>query len=176
MNFLFLIPYLFSAFLINGNFDNDKVTIADIHAFHISRTSVNYDTQSKAYQLTIHVFVDDLTTCLEKKGYKNLNIGHKSESKITDQAIEKYIKEKVVLSDGKSIVLSYIGREFSEDGIALYCYFESSQTNFAKMLSVKNSLLFESFDDQKNIVDITKDKKRMGQLLCQLGSETQVLK
>jgi hypothetical protein len=149
--------------------------IDDIHAFHISRTTLNYDTPSKSYQLTIHIFIDDLTKCLENKGYKNLNIGSKSESKLTDEAVEKYIKEKVVLMDGKPIAMEYIGREFSEDGIAIYCYFETKEVVYSKNLSVKNALLLELFDDQKNIIDVTKDKKRIGQMLCQSGDEVQKL-
>ncbi len=147
----------------------------NVHAFHISRTTINYDTPSKSYQITIHIFIDDLTKCLELKGYKNLYIGSKSESKLTDEAVEKYVKEKVVLTDGKTIAMDYIGREFSEDGIALYCYFESKETVYSNKLTVKNALLMEAFDDQKNIIDVTKDKKRVGQLLCQVGSEVQKL-
>ncbi len=153
----------------NRDLLNDKL----YHAFHISRTTLNYDSPSMTYQLTIHIFIDDLTKCLEKKGYKNLNIGSKSESPHTDEALEKYIKEKVVLMDGKQIAIEFIGREFSEDGIALYCFFETKEAVYSKNLTVKNALLMELFDDQKNIIDLTKDKKRVGQLLCQVGSEVQ---
>jgi hypothetical protein len=166
---LLLVPF----YGINGNLDISKDKLN--HAFHLSRTTLNYDSPSMTYQLTLHIFIDDLTKCLEKKGYKNLNIGSKSESKLTDEALEKYIKEKVVLMDGKPIAIEYIGREFSEDGIALYCYFETKEVAYAKNLSVKNALLMELFEDQKNIIDVTKDKKRVGQMLCQLGDETQRL-
>lgn len=150
-----------------------KDSTESLHAFHISRTTLNYDSASKTYQLTIHIFIDDLTKCLEKKGYKNLNIGSKSESPQTDEALEKYIKEKVILTDGKPMAMDFIGREFSEDGIALYCYLETKEVVYSKNLTVKNALLMELFDDQKNIIDLTKDKKRVGQLLCQVGSEVQ---
>jgi hypothetical protein len=185
MNPLWVIPFILSKhifmklftllfFLISPLFNTEMKNV-NSHAFHISRTTLNYDTPTKTYQLTIHIFIDDLTKCLEKKGYKNLNIGSKSESKLTDEAVEKYIKEKMVLSDGKPIAIDYVGREFSEDGIALYCYFETKAVVYSKNLTVTNALLLELFEDQKNIVDVTKDKKRVGQLLCQSGSESQKL-
>jgi hypothetical protein len=136
-----------------------------IHEFHLSRTTINYNTESKTYQFTIHIFIDDLTKCLEKKGYKNLNIGGK-EAINTDEVIEKYIREKVILMADKAIAYTYLGREFSEDETALYIYLESMEAPARKNLAIKNSLLLEEFDDQKNIIDVTINNKRITQLLC----------
>jgi hypothetical protein len=135
------------------------------HEFHLSRTTINYNSQSKTYQFTIHIFIDDLTKCLEKKGFKNLNIGGK-EATNTDEAIEKYIRENVILMGDKAIPYTYLGREFSDDQIALLIYLESTESPVRKNLAIKNSLLLEEFNDQKNIIDITKDKFRITQLLC----------
>jgi hypothetical protein len=143
-----------------------SIYTASEHEFHISRTSLNYDSQSKTYQFTIHIFIDDLTKCLERKGYKNLNIGGK-EAPNTDTAIESYIREHVVLVGDKALPYTFLGREFSDDQIALYIYLESDEQAPRKNLAIKNNLLLEEFSDQKNIVDITRNKKRVATVLCE---------
>jgi hypothetical protein len=149
---------------------NDSLSKNVDHEFHLSRTTLNYDSQSQTYQFTINIFIDDLTKCLEKQGHKNLNIGGK-EAANTDKAIEAYLRTHLILMEEKAIPYTYLGREFSDDQIALYIYLESAESPARKNLAIKNSLLLEEFDDQKNIIDVTKDKKRVTQVLCEKGSD-----
>jgi hypothetical protein len=157
---------------INAN-HNVESPLFYIHEFHLSNTTINYNSNSKTYEFTIHIFIDDLTKCLELKGYKNLNIGGK-ESNLVDEAIEKYLREKVILMTDKAIAYTYLGREFSEDQIALYIYLESEEMPLIKKLGIKNSLLLESFDDQQNMVRITKDKRPVTQLVCSKDNDYKI--
>jgi hypothetical protein len=159
-----------SYFPDNQRRDNDSLQLIKDHEYHLSRTTLNYDSQSHTYQFTINIFIDDLTKCLEKQGHKNLNIGGKEASN-TDAVIEAYLRTHLILMEEKAIPYTYLGREFSDDQIALYIYLESAESPARKNLAIKNSLLLEEFDDQKNIIDVTKDKKRVTQVLCEKGAD-----
>jgi hypothetical protein len=166
----------FIAFQLNGMAPLNELrdsfpTSILFHEFHISRTTLNYDSKTKAYQMTVHIFIDDLEKCLLRKGHKNLRIGSEKELATTDEIIEKYLRENLILMSAKAIPYTFLGRELSEDATALYCYLESGETPSLVSLGIKNSLLLEEFQDQKNIIDVTRDKKRITQVLCQKGEE-----
>ena len=113
-----------------------KVIVSStLHDIHVSRTEVNYDTQTSSVQVTVHLFIDDLEKSLE--GRKNLKP-------------------------------TFIGKELSEDQIAFYCYLEYPINGLAKELGIKNNILTELYSDQKNMVFITKNKKRVASFLFDL--------
>jgi len=60
---------------------------------------------------------------------------------------------------------TFIGKEMSEDMVAVWCYLEIENVENIRELHVKNSILLEAFDDQKNIISITGPNKKKGYLL-----------
>lgn len=151
--------------------------LVDWHPIHISKTTINYDTKSQALQITAHVYIDDFETILGKRGYKNLNIGFDKEAPVAEEAIEKYLNEKIVLKSGKTILKSeYIGKELSEDRIAVYCYFEIPFKGNPAGLSILNTILHDLYEDQKNFTTITVDQKTRGFFMFEKGADPEIFK
>jgi hypothetical protein len=145
--------------------------IEDIHPIHISKTTINYDTKSKTLQITAHVYIDDLETILGTRGYKNLNIGFEKESSNADEAIVKYLNEKILIKSRNSILKAeYIGKELSEDKIAVYCYFEIPLKGKPENLTILNKILHDLYNDQKNFTTYTIDNKTKGFLMFEKES------
>ncbi len=71
----------------------------------------------------------------------------------------------VIALRGKIGAVAVIGKELSEDQIAFYCYLEYPINGLAKELGIKNNILTELYSDQKNMVFITKNKKRVASFL-----------
>ncbi len=131
------------------------------HDFHISRSEINYDVQSGDIQIAIHVFIDDFETALAASGVKKLNLCTKKESLDADLAMERYINKKLVFSIGGKIhSAKFIGKETSEDLMAVWCYLENSGMKNTHQMSIENKVLLEVFNDQKNIMDFTVNKKK----------------
>ena len=138
----------------------------EVHDFHLSRSEINYDTPSSTLQVTVHIFVDDLEKILAKGGKKNLRLGRDNEAAEADQAIADYLSQHQVLSGGGKVLKpSFIGKEPSEDFIAFYCYLEYEVPAGIKEVIIKNNILTELYDDQKNMVQVTKNKKRVSSFL-----------
>lgn len=55
-----------------------------------------------------------------------------------------------------------LGKEASEDLMAVWCYFEISGYKNLRQVKIENKILTELFNDQKNIVDVTVDKRKKG--------------
>lgn len=136
------------------------------HEFHVSRSEINYDTQSASFQVTIHVFIDDLEKALDSSGKSKLKLGTQAEAPNADQLIGQYLESRHTISlKGKKMQAEFLGKEWSEDMIAFYCYLEYPVSGTVSEVAIKNNILTELFDDQKNLVSVTKNKKRIASFL-----------
>src|SRR5690606_23716519 len=129
----------------------DAVTL---HPIHISVSEVRYDLLSQKLQVAIKIFADDLELALRDLGYTELKIGAPNESPLADEAIVNYLDKKFQVSLNGIIKRGeMLGRELSEDLIAVWCYLEYDVPSSGN-LSIQNEVLLETYDDQKNIMDI----------------------
>ena len=132
-----------------------------IHDFHISRTEINYDQKTHEIQIAAHLFIDDFESALVKLGSPKLHLCTPEEDQSTDDAIEKYLNNKMkVIIAGKPIIATFLGKETSSDKMAVWCYLEISNVKNISDLTIENKLLNEIYNDQKNITDFTVNKKR----------------
>lgn len=133
------------------------------HDFHLSRCEINYETASGDIQIAAHVFIDDLELALKKSGIHSLYICTPKESERAQAAIEAYMHQKLSFYvNGKKIVPIMLGKEASDDLMAVWCYFEISGNKNLRQLKIENKILTELFNDQKNIVDFTVNKRKKG--------------
>ena len=131
------------------------------HAFHISRWEVNYETASGDIQISGHLFIDDLEAAIARTGKTGLRIGTQDEDATADSQIEKYLLSKVIFTAGLSSVTPVmLGKELSRDKLAVWCYLEVQGAKNVGNISISNTILTDVYNDQKNIVDFTVDKRK----------------
>jgi hypothetical protein len=121
-----------------------------LHKFYVSTTSIKYIPEDRSLQITAQVFTDDFEFTLQKitSGIK-LNPDNKVE--MVDSLIKKYFKKNLVFKFKDSILqFDYLGKIYRNDLLVAYLeiLLDSTITNF----DVKNTLLFDFTDDQKNIL------------------------
>ena len=138
-----------------------------LHAFHISKTEINYDTRSQSLQVTSHIFIDDLEDCLKKRGHDKLFIGTKKESPKVDSLLHVFFqKELQVTLVQVAPSQTYIGKELSDDLLALWVYIEIPVPGKKlDQVMINNTILLDLYDDQKNMVMIKKDQKLLEHLI-----------
>jgi len=136
------------------------------HEFHISKCLIEYNEQEKALQVTLHLFIDDLEDALKAQGADKLFICTEKESEKAEEYIYKYLQQKLEISlDEQTVAYTFLGKEMSEDMVAVWCYLELENVESFNQLYVKNRILLDTFDDQKNIISIIGPKKKKGYLL-----------
>ncbi|MBK8701564.1 MAG: hypothetical protein IPN29_19255 [Saprospiraceae bacterium] len=147
------------------------------HEFHISKTEINYDTKTASLQLTIHIFIDDLERALTKTNRKSLKLGTDKEATDSDLLISQYLMDNLKLeSAGKKLEVAFLGKEPSEDFQALYCYLEVPLSKSSESLSISNNLLLEIYDDQKNMVIVSRNRKQVGHFVFDEAGHVEVVK
>ena len=128
------------------------------HPFHVSVCDVNYNKEAKSVEITHRVFLDDLEHALREFSGQKVDIVKSAKNDLLNPLVIDYLEKNFTLIiDGNKQKLSFIGSEIQAD--AIWIYQESSPVNSFQEISVKNTVLFEMFDDQTNLVHIKKGKK-----------------
>lgn len=132
------------------------------HKFYLSKFDIHYKSDQQAIQVSSHIFIDDLEKALEEEGIPKSRLASDDEIEKADYYIEKYMNKRLNLEvDGQALYLQFIGKETSEDLMALWCYFEVTSINFSRSIYLKNDVLMEVYDDQRNIVNLKRDGKKL---------------
>ena len=132
------------------------------HDVHLSKSEINYDTKTQTVQVSISLFLDDLENALAARGAEGVKLFSSYEVENAEELIAEYLDEKIRFVQGnKDLFTTYLGREISEDLSAVWCYIEVAQVAQDQMLTVTNEIFMEIYDDQKHVMVITKDLKRV---------------
>lgn len=129
------------------------------HPYHVGSVEFNYNSNSKTFQISSKLFLDDLENGLKEKYGKTVHFNDKKYEPEVNQLLEKYCEDYLRLkTDNKFLKINYIGYE--EDQEAVNIYLESEKVNSPKKVETAVSFLYNLFDDQMNIIHIIIDGKR----------------
>ena len=127
--------------------------ILSFHDFHVTHTTLYYNSDLENLEITIKVAIEDLELSLEKK---KLRIGNLNEKKSSDEIIESYFKNHLsIYGNNKIIDYKWVGKEISDNLHDIYIYFEISnfnQNEKIKSLMLENTIFSETTHNQSNIV------------------------
>lgn len=122
-----------------------------LHEFHTSIAEIEYNRKSRAFEVSLRVFIDDFEKALgglsgKKEMLDKTNKHH--------TLIMKYIKQNFFITNrrGKQKEMTLIGKEFKTD--AVWLYIEIPFRESLRKAKFTNSLLMEHFDDQVNIINL----------------------
>jgi len=157
MNILFVFFLLFS---------NNVTPISDSHEFHLSNSTINYNTEKNAIQVSMRMFIDDLELALEPVAGDSLQICTRKEDRKAEDHIYSYILDHLVIeAEGEVLSPVFIGKEPSDDLAAVWCYLEFENVASLSTISITNTIMIELYDDQKNMTNIQKNKNRVEDIL-----------
>lgn len=129
------------------------------HPFHLSSTEIDYNTKEFTLELSCRIFTDDFEAALAKDFKIKADLSAESRHKAMDVFVKRYALAKLGLKgNSKVLALNYIG--FEKDNEAVIVYLESEPVKGLKKLEVTNSILYDQYDDQSNIMHITNSGKR----------------
>lgn len=129
------------------------------HPIHLSITEVDYNEKSRALQMTVRIFIDDLELSIRKKvNEEELDLLEPGNGRKTDDLVKAYLADVVkVKVDKKQAKLNYIGSEI--EGPAIICYVEIENIKKFTTIEFTNKIILETHDDQSNLVNVNyKDK------------------
>ena len=108
--------------------------------------------------------MDDIESALNDKYKIDLQLTNKDELKDNDKYFEQYLKENLNFKvDNIEKEFNYIGKEY--DGGLVFFYLEIENITSVSSLSVKNTILINTFKYQQNLVKLKAHDKNKSVLL-----------
>jgi hypothetical protein len=119
-------------------------------------TRLEYNAEERSVEITIQTFADDLEDILSKRAGKSVRL---DASKDVDRLAFDYVRSVIELKGRNgSSELQWVGME-AKGGTA-WLYVLAKMPEGLSKASVRNSLLFDLFEDQVNIVNVWYDTKK----------------
>ena len=141
-------------------------TFASVHKFYVSVTQVDYIKENGEVQITSRIFIDDLERLIRERYDESITLAVENESGLAEAYIEKYLKEKIgFVINGEPMKLNYLGKEY-EDDIAI-CYLEISGIESIHSMEITNSVLFDIFEEQQNVIRTQINSKKKSFIFVQ---------
>jgi hypothetical protein len=136
----------------------------DLHPFYVSSFEFNHNSRVNNLEITCKIFADDLEAVLKSKFSIPVDLSVEANKLVNEKLISAYIKEHLALSvDGILMAMQFLG--FEKDKDAVYCYLEITDVVSLKKLDVKNSMLYDGFKEQANIMHVIANGKRQSSKL-----------
>ncbi len=152
-----------------------SIQAGEDHDIHISLCEMRYNPESSSFEVSLKIFIDDLELAIrEEQKVSGLHIGTKTESSNADDYIASYLKNQFSIDmDGVRLEPQFLGKETTEDMLAVWCYVEFKVTgSTARKCAVSNRILMDIYDDQRNIMDIRMSKTHKDYTIFESGRTT----
>jgi hypothetical protein len=132
------------------------VFFSNAHPYYVSICQVNFNQQSHSLEISVKIFVDDLTAGLSAEGHNKLYIGEVQEDAHADEYIYAYLKKSIRFKvNDKNFEPEFIGKEMEKD--VVWSYLEIGNVTGLSTIEVNCNLLTDVFSDQKNIIQVNKN-------------------
>jgi hypothetical protein len=127
-----------------------------LHPLHLSVSDIHYKPEAGTLEITQRLFADDLEDALRQFNEEKVDVFNPRDPERLEKIIGEYVMEHFALSiNEKPVDLNYLGYEREED--AIWVYLEATQVPGFSSLSARNTVFFEMFDDQMNLINVKKD-------------------
>lgn len=128
------------------------------HPFHVSVCDINYNEDANTLEVTHKIFLDDLEEALKQEFGGKIDLLNIQDHQKTDEMIIAYMDENFgIMINNEEKKTNFLGKEV--EGDAMWLYLEVEKVKKLEQIRINNTILFEIFDDQINLVHVKKDRK-----------------
>lgn len=149
-----------------------NASIVNSHRYHTSLTRMDYNAKEQIIETSIQLFTHDLVPLLERKSGKRVDL---EKTPDIDHLLLDYLNENFILKDekGDAKKIKWVGKELDVDTARVYVEIPSEKS--PEGFSLENTLFFESFPEQTNLVIVRFDGKK-SDLLFKVGDKFKEIK
>tara|TARA_R110002072_G_scaffold70522_16_gene170225 strand:- start:4045 stop:4539 length:495 start_codon:yes stop_codon:yes gene_type:complete len=126
-----------------------------LHPFHASITQLRHNEEEQLLEITVKLFTDDLGKAIGEE----ILIGDEL-SELQSEQIGEYVRSNFKIKDlenNKTLNCTLIGEETEYD--ITFIYLEIKDFKLSKAYEISQTVLFDQFEDQSNIVNFLVDKE-----------------
>ncbi len=126
------------------------------HKYYVSTTLIDFDNKTQSFEITLKVFYDDLEKDLKLDSKK---VDYIKDYEYLNEIYKPYLNQNFQINFyNETVLINYLGFEKKQDQINFYM--EINSDLLGQSIEIENSILYNSFPNQKNIILIRKGKFR----------------
>ena len=130
-----------------------------VHSLHVSTTEMTFNRKEKSVEVSCRIFTDDFERILAQKYAAKTDLSKPEMHAAMDALVKKYMEAHLQYTiNGKNVKASYVGFELDHE--ATNVYLEIKDVSSLQTLSLNNTLLYDLFDDQMNILHVENNGQR----------------
>ncbi len=142
----------------------------EFHPFHVSVVEIEHNGADKSLEISCKIFTDDFETSLAAIYKTKVDLINPPNKAAMDTLVKKYIFSHLSFRvNGKPATMSYVG--FENDKEAAYGYVQIDNVSSLTKLDITNTILFDKFDDEVNIMHVKFNGVRKSTKLDYPGKE-----
>ncbi|HEX4850781.1 MAG TPA: DUF6702 family protein, partial [Puia sp.] len=129
------------------------------HPFYVTVTEVNHNANEKLIEISCKMFTDDLEKELTRYSHLDIDLSKSVNKNQNEKIISEYVQKHLQIAiDGKAVALQFVGSENESD--ATWVYFQVNNITNLKRIDIINSLMFEAFQNETNLIHVMVGGKR----------------
>lgn len=136
-----------------------NILLLVLHPVHLSVTNIEFIENKKYFEISIRLFSDDFETALSH--HFNQTIQLKNSQKYPQKIINEYITQNLKLEiNGKWVdSKKYLLKKIEQKDITIWLYYRIPFKDKIDSITIKNTLLFNIYYDQKNMLIFSEKKQ-----------------
>lgn len=124
------------------------------HPLYITVTEIDHNAKDKILEISCKMFTNDFEAVLEKNAHAKVDLSDVKTKAASDKLIADYVEKHLQIKvDGRMVQLQFVGSEKEADGT--WSYFQVSNIPSVKKIDVANSLLYDNFNQEINIMHVS---------------------
>lgn len=124
------------------------------HKYYVGLTEVNINTEKHTLDVSTKLFMDDLEVSLARFANKRVDLSVSENNKEVEALLISYFEKNLKINvGGKLLKLKFVGFEVEND--AVWCYQEVPHFKGKGTVSVYNTLLYDYFSEQANLINVS---------------------
>ena len=121
------------------------------HPMYVSVTEFSHNQKENILEISCKMFADDCEATLRQQNKINVDITHPKDGKQLEKMLHDYIQKHLQIKvDGKAAALQWVGYEKENESV--WCYLQANDIKTVKKLEISNSLLYDQYNTQINIM------------------------
>lgn len=141
------------------------------HDFHVSRCEMLYSAEDRTVTATLHIFTDDLLYALT--GDENTATGQITNAGV-DMQIAEYVAEHLRMTvDNTPLECVFGDIQMTDDKSVVQIVLKLVLAENPKLVNITNSILFEQYGDQRNIL-VWRTGEGRGQVFMTSKGQTEI--
>jgi hypothetical protein len=130
-----------------------SIAAAIYHPYHVSVVEMEHNPKEKTLEVSCKIFTDDFENALVKNFKRKIDLTRPAEKAAMDSMVKKYVLNHLQLRvNDRPVALAYVGFETEKE--ATYAYVQVENVAAVKKVSLTNSLLYDLFNDEVNIMHL----------------------